>query len=171
MAFNFKERVDFYLKNPMANPLYVEEDEIEGADFEDEVEDKEDDDDTCPECGKDPCECKKKKKSKKHSSASTKTVSDDDDDQYHASAATGFRSGGITPEEDELKKEGEIAAAQKEKFREKSKEAVRNANPGAQKILDKYAKASVKDDHTNGRNGSCKTVQESLLEEFGKMFR
>ncbi len=150
---SLKEDVEFYI-----NMLHLnEEDEgdMEGA------EDTEASCKTgkCPVCGKKKCECK--------ASKSTNTVDDDDGDSVHCAVK------GAEPEdadEDDmipkLKKQAIVNATKKKKGKMPSDFG---ATP-EERVMLKGLKASVAlaNDHTNGRNPSCKTVKESL---FGYLTR
>lgn len=175
---NFKDDVLYYLgKNPSDEIPF---DLFEGEEKEDE--------DTCPECGKKPCECEKEKDEDKKSkddeekaSKSTETAGGDDgDDGYHYSVATGKPAAdfGATPEEIEMIKlikknnglgkkfvpetpeEKEMLALMNKILAKKS--AVKTSLPGDFNKVTQNKGASenspdLKDDHTNGRNGSCQT--------------
>ena len=128
----------------------------------------------CPKCGKKNCECQ--------CSKSTETAGGDDvDDGYHYSANTEknnkFLAGDLTPEEKEMialfrRSKDRLAGKttpEEEKMldlfrknKDKFNAAVKTAFPGEfEKVTENKGAAedspNLKDDHTNGRNGSCKT--------------
>jgi hypothetical protein len=168
---SFKDDVLYYLgKNPSDETPF---DLFEGEEKEDEKEE-----DVCPECGKKSCECecgKDDKDDEEKASKSTETAGGDDgDDGYHYSVATDGsnetakelinRLNGLleaakgkkasTPEEKEM-------LALMNKILAK-KSAVKTALPGDFNKVTQNKGASedspdLKDDHTNGRNGSCQT--------------
>ena len=168
---SFKDDVLYYLgKNPSDETPF---DLFEGEEKEDEKEE-----DVCPECGKKSCECecgKDDKDDEEKASKSTETAGGDDgDDGYHYSVATDGsnetakelinRLNGLleaakgkkasTPEEKEM------LAYITSKIAKKS--AVKTALPGDFNKVTQNRGASedspdLKDDHTNGRNGSCQT--------------
>ena len=101
---NFKEDVEFYLKNnkgfnyygfDIENGSIAEEDgseEENSSDSEASVKTKEKK--VCPKCGKKPCECE--------ASLRTNTHGEEDDDGWHASTNTAPSDFGATPEEIEM---------------------------------------------------------------------
>ena len=130
--------------------------------------------DKCPNCGKKTCECQ--------CSKSTETAGGDDgDDGYHYSTCTEkndkFLAGELTPEEKEMialfrrNKSGLAGKTTPEeekmlnlfrKNKDKFNAAVKTAFPGEFEDIKQNKEASenspdLKDDKTNGRNGSCKT--------------
>lgn len=157
---NFKEDVEFYLKNnkdfnyygfDIANDSIAEdEDEGEGGDEEASVKTKK----TCPKCGKEPCKC--------NASAATGTHGEEDDDGWHASTNTAPSDFGATPEEIEMikliKKNGGLGGkfvAETPEEKEMLKLAAKIAG----------SKASVKNDHTAGYAPSVET-KKSIKEEI-----
>lgn len=173
---SFKDDVLYYLgKNPSDETPF---DLFEGEEKEDEKEE-----DVCPECGKKSCECecgKDDKDDEEKASKSTETAGGDDgDDGYHYSVATGKPASdfGATPEEIEMIKlikknnglgknfvpetpeEKEMLALMNKILK---KSAVKTPLPGDFNKVTQNKGASenspdLKDDHTNGRNGSCQT--------------
>ena len=173
---SFKDDVLYYLgKNPSDETPF---DLFEGEEKEDEKEE-----DTCPDCGKksSECECgKDDKDDEEKASKSTETAGGDDgDDGYRYSVATGKPASdfGATPEEIEMikliKKNNGLGKnfvpetpEEKEMFtlmnKILKKSAVKTSLPGEFNKVTQNKGASedspdLKDDHTNGRNGSCQT--------------
>lgn len=168
---SFKDDVLYYLgKNPSDETPF---DLFEGEEKEDEKKE-----DICPDCGKKSCECecgKGDKDDEEKASKSTETAGGDDgDDGYHYSVATNGsdetakelinRLNGLleaakgkktsTPEEKEM------LAYITSKISKNS--SVKTALPGEFNKVTQNKGASenspdLKDDHTNGRNGSCQT--------------
>jgi len=166
----FKDDVLYYLgKTPCK--LFEEEDDKK----------KEDDEETCPECGKksSECECEKVDDDEKASKSTETAGGDDGDDGYHYSVATGKPPAdfGATPEELEMirviKKNNGFGKSFVPETPEEKKmlelmnkilkhSAVKTALPGDFNKVTQNKGASenspdLKDDHTNGRNGSCQT--------------
>ena len=167
----FKDDVLYYLGKTPCN-LFEEEDD-------DKKKKEDDDEETCPECGKksSECECGKDDEGNDEEKASKSTETaggDDGDDGYHYSVATDGsnetakelinRLNGLleaakgkkasTPEEKEM------LAYITSKIAKNS--AVKTALPGDFNKVTQNKGASenspdLKDDHTNGRNGSCQT--------------
>jgi len=169
---SFKDDVLYYLGK---NPSYeVPFDIFEGEEEKEEKDEKEEED-TCPDCGKKSSECECEKDDEKKSSKSTETAGGDDgDDGYHYSVATNGsdetakelinRLNGLleaakgkktsTPEEKEM------LAYITSKISKNS--SVKTSLPGEFNKVTQNKGASenspdLKDDHTNGRNGSCQT--------------
>jgi hypothetical protein len=182
---SFKDDVLYYLgKNPSDETPF---DLFEGEEKEDEKED------ICPDCGKKSCECecgkddKDDKDDEEKASKSTETAGGDDgDDGYHYSVATGKPAVdfGATPEEIEMIKlikknnglgkkfvpetpeEKEMLVLMNKILAKKS--AVKTALPGDFNKVTQNKGASedspdLKDDHTNGRNGSCQTESKNIF--------
>lgn len=182
---SFKDDVLYYLgKNPSDETPF---DLFEGEEKEDEKED------ICPDCGKKSCECecgkddKDDKDDKEKASKSTETAGGDDgDDGYHYSVATGKPAAdfGATPEEIEMIKlikknnglgkkfvpetpeEKEMLVLMNKILAKKS--AVKTSLPGDFNKVTQNKVASedspdLKDDHTNGRNGSCQTESKNIF--------
>lgn len=162
---NFKEDVEFYLNSNKGFDYYgfnvaegsvAEEDNTKEVDTGSEasVKTKKKGKKTCPECGKDPCECQASKK--------TETHGEEDDDGWHASAGTPPADFGATPEEIEMikliKKNGGLGG----KFVAETPEEKEMLKLAA-KIAGSKPKAAVKDDKGAGYAPSCKT---SLKEEI-----
>ena len=161
---NFKEDVEFYLKNnkgfnyygfDIENGSIAEEDgseEESSSDSEASVKTKEKK--VCPKCGKKPCECE--------ASLRTNTHGEEDDDGWHASTNTAPSDFGATPEEIEMikliKKNGGLGGkfvAETPEEKEMLKLAAKIAG----------SKAAVKDDHTAGFAPSIET-KKSIKEEI-----
>lgn len=165
---NFKEGVEFYLKNNRDFNYYgfdiandsIAEDEDESGDEEASVKTKK----TCSKCGKEPCECEASTKTKNKCEASMKTNThgEEDDDGWHASTNTPPSDFGATPEEVEMikliKKNGGLGG----KFVPETPEEKEMLKLAA-KIAG--SKASVKDDHTAGYAPSVET-KKSIKEEI-----
>ena len=171
---NFKDTVKFYLSNPKLNDLYLEAD------------DDENEDDVCPDCGKNPCECKKSKEKKpkdeddEDESEDDEDESEDDENKENASVKLDYATekplaknkglrGSITPEEG-----GMLDYADAERQAKDKKENEYRLK-GAQLMADRLNKAkknaTVKDDHTNGAKGSVNTsLKEELINDFKEWF-
>lgn len=167
---NFKEDVEFYLKNnkgfnyygfDIENSSIAEEDGSE-EETEASVKTKEKcgasvktkEKKVCPKCGKKPCECE--------ASLKTNTHGEEDDDGWHASTNTAPSDFGATPEEIEMikliKKNGGLGGkfvAETPEEKEMLKLAAKIAG----------SKAAVKDDHTAGFAPSIET-KKSIKEEI-----
>lgn len=164
----FKDDVMFYLGTMTNN---TKEDPIEEA-----MIDILEGESVCPECGHDPCSCKKDKKKKgkkeedetdeneteeeddddEEASVSTKTAGgDDDDDGYHASTDT-----------EKTSKKDEVLTANKLGI----KVPTDGFTPEEIEILKQIAKSKkssiVADDHTNGRNGSVETALKESISRY-----
>ena len=161
---NFKEDVEFYLKNnkgfnyygfDIENGSIAEEDgseEESSSDSEASVKTKEKK--VCPKCGKKPCECE--------ASLKTNTHGEEDDEGWHASTNTAPSDFGATPEEIEMikliKKNGGLGGkfvAETPEEKEMLKLATKIAG----------SKAAVKNDHTAGFAPSIET-KKSIKEEI-----
>ena len=171
---NFKEDVEFYLKNnkgfnyygfDIENGSIAEEDgseEESSSDSEASVKTKEKcgasvktkEKKVCPKCGKKPCECE--------ASLKTNTHGEEDDDGWHASTNTAPSDFGATPEEIEMikliKKNGGLGG----KFVAETPEEKEMLRLAA-KIAG--SKAAVKNDHTAGFAPSIET-KKSIKEEI-----
>lgn len=182
----FKEDVEFYLNQDrfnyygfdIANDSIAEEEdgaEEGGETSEASVKTKKK---KCPECGKDPCECKASKKTKtpdeeddndsSKCSMKTGTHGEEDDDGWHASAGTPPADFGSTPEEIEMikliKKNGGLGG----KFVPETPEEKEMLKLAAKLVAKSKSKASVKNDHTAGFAPSCGTEKKNLKEEILK---
>ncbi len=161
---NFKEDVEFYLKNnkgfnyygfDIENSSIAEED---GSEEETEASVKTKEKKVCPKCGKKPCECE--------ASLKTNTHGEEDDDGWHASTNTAPSDFGATPEEIEMikliKKNGGLGGkfvAETPEEKEMLKLAAKIAG----------SKASVKNDHTAGfapSVGTKKSIKEEILSKL-----
>ena len=171
---NFKEDVEFYLKNnkgfnyygfDIENGSIAEEDGSE-EETEASVKTKEKcgasvktkEKKVCPKCGKKPCECE--------ASLKTNTHGEEDDDGWHASTNTAPSDFGATPEEIEMikliKKNGGLGGkfvAETPEEKEMLKLATKIAG----------SKAAVKNDHTAGfapSVGTKKSIKEEILSKL-----
>lgn len=141
----FKDNVRFFLNQNRLN----EEDDTE----ETEAAVKTKKEKVCPKCGKEPCSCDT------NNSVSTKTAGgDDDNDGYSAKKDKESKAAVETPKSscsiDEIKdliKKGVLKVERKGIL-------AGELTPEEEEILKLFGiKASVADDHTNGRNGSVDT--------------
>ena len=188
---NFKEDVEFYLKNnkgfnyycfDIENGSIAEEDgseEESGSDSEASVKTKEKcgasvktkEKKVCPKCGKKPCECEASLKTNTHgeedddgwhASLKTNTHGEEDDDGWHASTNTAPSDFGATPEEIEMIKLIKKNGGLGGKFVAETPEEKEML-----KLATKIAgsKAAVKNDHTAGFAPSIET-KKSIKEEI-----